>query len=88
MPAKSKSFANRRVPVRPRYMPIAGPCISRGIQKDPPTSGKSPICVSGMANMVFSLATRTRPCTEAPTPPPMTMPCHRLTWGSVFTATR
>ena len=30
--------------------------------------------VSGMANRNFSLATECEPCTERPTPPPMSMP--------------
>ncbi len=39
-----------------------------------PTSGKKPIETSGMANEKRSPATRCEPCTESPTPPPMTMP--------------
>ena len=39
-----------------------------------PTSGNMAIAVSGIANTACSLATRIRPCTETPMPPPMQMP--------------
>ena len=32
------------------------------------------LVVSGMANRKRSVATRCEPCTESPTPPPMSMP--------------
>ena len=46
-----------------------------------PTSGKRPMAVSGMAKSARSVATRKRPCAVSPTPPPMTMPSQRATWG-------
>ena len=47
-----------------------------------PTSGKKPIPVSGMAKSVLSVATRTWPCTDSPTPPPITMPSSSETIGT------
>ena len=46
-----------------------------------PTSGKKPIPVSGIAKSVLSVATRTWPCTDSPTPPPITMPSSNETMG-------
>jgi len=53
----------------------------RGRKKLPPTSGNSPIPVSGMAKDVVSSATRWLPWTETPTPPPITMPEISATYG-------
>ena len=64
-------------PVSPRYMPTSPG--QRGRNQVPPTSGKKPIPVSGMANRVRSVAIRKSPCTEIPTPPPMVMPSSRAT---------
>ena len=50
-----------------------------GIKKVPPTSGKRPIPVSGMAKTVFSVATRYFPWTDSPTPPPIVIPSMRAT---------
>ena len=38
--------------------------------------------VSGIAHSVFSVATRSGPCTLSPTPPPITMPSIKLTNGT------
>eukprot|EP01139_Manchomonas_bermudensis_P010684 Amastigsp_a340895_27.p3 type:complete len:122 gc:universal Amastigsp_a340895_27:656-291(-) len=47
---------------------------SRGSTYDAPTSGNSPIAVSGIANTVRSVATRKWPWTESPNPPPIVIP--------------
>lgn len=47
----------------------------------PPTSGTNPIPVSGMATRERSVTTRTSPWADTPTPPPMTMPSMRATYG-------
>ena len=46
----------------------------RGRKKLPPTSGNKPMPVSGIANCIVSSATRWLPCTDTPTPPPITKP--------------
>ena len=51
-----------------------------GNQYVPPTSGKSPMPVSGMANTHFSVAMRKGDPIERPTPPPITKPSQREIW--------
>ena len=46
----------------------------RGKNQVAPTSGKKPMPTSGMAKEKRSPATRCEPCTDTPTPPPITMP--------------
>mmetsp|Transcript_32951 Transcript_32951/g.77010 ORF Transcript_32951/g.77010 Transcript_32951/m.77010 type:complete len:251 (-) Transcript_32951:389-1141(-) len=71
-PVYSKSAALSRSPVRPRNSPRAPGNAER---KDvAPTSGKKPIFVSGIAKSADCVATRKRPCTDRPAPPPMTSP--------------
>ena len=45
----------------------------------PPTSGNRPIPVSGIANRVFSVATRNLAGWEMPTPPPIVIPSMKAT---------
>ncbi|KAH0999975.1 hypothetical protein HUJ04_008208 [Dendroctonus ponderosae] len=59
-------------PVKARYHPSRPANLDK--KWEPPTSGKSPICVSGIAKSVFSVAIRYCPCTDNPTPPPITIP--------------
>jgi len=66
-------------PVRAKNMPSE--LGIRAKKCDTPTSGKSPICVSGMANNVVSVATRYFPWIDNPTPPPITIPCIKATYG-------
>mmetsp|Transcript_91948 Transcript_91948/g.274366 ORF Transcript_91948/g.274366 Transcript_91948/m.274366 type:complete len:222 (+) Transcript_91948:254-919(+) len=79
MPARRQSAAYRRWPVSPRKVPMATPLERRGRAHVVPTSGKRPMPVSGIANMVFSVAMRIGLWMESPTPPPMTMPSQTAT---------
>lgn len=54
------------LPVRAKYNPTYP--FKWGRKKDPPTSGKRPMAVSGIANSVFSVATLNGACTDIPTP--------------------
>lgn len=54
--------------LRARYVPISP--SSRGKKNPPPTSGKKPMVVSGIANKVLSVAIRNGAWTDKPTPPP------------------
>ena len=54
--------------MRAKNVPRAWPSLGR--KKDPPTSGKKPMAVSGIAKTVFSVATLYCPCTDSPAPPP------------------
>ena len=54
------------LPVRARNIPKLPD--RRGRKWDPPTSGKKPMKVSGIAKSVFSVATLKGPCTDMPTP--------------------
>ena len=56
MPRSSQSAAFRRAPVRASHVPVA-PC-SLGRYQPPPTSGKRPMPVSGMAKAVRSVPMR------------------------------
>lgn len=42
----------------------------------------------GMAQTVFFVAMRMRPCVARPTPPPMMMPSMMATWGTVVSDSR
>jgi hypothetical protein len=53
----------------------------RDRNQPPPTSGNRPIPVSGMANRVFSVATRNLAGCEMPTPPPMVIPSMKAAIG-------
>ena len=64
------SWPFRRLPVRAKYRPRDP--SNRDKKNDPPTSGKNPIAVSGMAKTVFSVAIRYCPWTDIPAPPPTT----------------
>lgn len=54
------------IPVRARYIPKLPDILGR--KYDPPTSGKNPMNVSGIAKSVCSDATLKDPCTDSPTP--------------------
>ena len=70
--------------VNARYMPILPSIL--GKKKLPPTSGKNPIVVSGMANTVFSVAILKGACRDKPTPPPMVMPSMYAIYGFLYVA--
>ena len=78
-PAWTRSAAPIRAPVSARYVPTSAG--SRDRKCEPPTSGKKPIPVSGIAKLARSVATRKRPWSERPTPPPITIPSHTDTCG-------
>mmetsp|Transcript_106154 Transcript_106154/g.300178 ORF Transcript_106154/g.300178 Transcript_106154/m.300178 type:complete len:245 (+) Transcript_106154:279-1013(+) len=78
-PARRQSAACRRWPVSPRKTPTCMPAGSRERAQVVPTSGNRPIPVSGMANIVFSVATRIGLWIERPTPPPITIPSQMAT---------
>ena len=49
-------------------------CYETEVEHEPPTSGKKPMAVSGIAKVVLGVAMRYWPGMDRPTPPPMTMP--------------
>ena len=78
-PAATASAVLSRSPVSAHQVPSA-PGI-RGRNQVAPTSGKKPMPTSGIANEKRSPATRCDPCTDTPTPPPITMPSISATYG-------
>mmetsp|Transcript_1170 Transcript_1170/g.2612 ORF Transcript_1170/g.2612 Transcript_1170/m.2612 type:complete len:255 (+) Transcript_1170:171-935(+) len=78
-PARRQSQAARFVPVIARKRPTLLPAFRWLSKWVAPTSGKSPIAISGIAKRVFSVTMRKGPWVERPTPPPMVMPSRRLT---------
>ena len=79
MPMSRQSPARRRLPVRAIHAP--NPSGSRLRTCPVPTSGNSPIPVSGIANIVRSVTTRCDACTDRPTPPPIVIPSMNATTG-------
>src|SRR2546421_1255044 len=79
MPAVTASAVLSRSPVRAHQVP-SSPGV-RGRNQVAPTSGKKPMPTSGIAKENRSPATRCEPCTETPTPPPITMPSISATYG-------
>ena len=78
-PVRIASAALRRPDVKARCVPSSpGLCARRYV---PPTSGKNPMLVSGIAIIVRSVTMRTLPCAETPTPPPITTPSMNATYG-------
>ncbi len=71
--------------VSPRYIPTASHRAvvprRRGRKWLDPMSGTNPMAVSGMAIVVFSVVTRTAPCTEIPSPPPIVTPLRTARYG-------
>ena len=72
MPAKRALTPFSRSEVKARYVPSMPSSLGR--KKEPPTSGNSPMVVSGIAKIVRSVAIRIGACTESPTPPPIVIP--------------
>ena len=72
MQVSSQSAALIRAPVSASHSPMWS--LIRDRYQPPPTSGNSPIPVSGMAKVVRSVATRNRQGRDSPTPPPMVIP--------------
>lgn len=66
----------RSAPDTPRHAPGSG-----SGKCPPPTSGNSPMLVSGMAILVRSVTMRQRPPWLMPIPPPMTMPSMKAIYG-------
>ena len=81
MPEKSASEAFIGAPVSARKSP-ARPG-SRLRNQLPPTSGKRPMLISGMAMRVSGVTTRCEAPASRPRPPPMTMPCPQQSTGFV-----
>ncbi|CFO33056.1 Uncharacterised protein [Bordetella pertussis] len=78
-PAKKASEAFTCAPVSARNSPVRpGMRLSSQL---PPTSGNSPMVISGMAMRVVSLTTRWLAPIIRPTPPPMTMPWPQHSTG-------
>ena len=78
-PSARQSAALIRAPVSASHTPDSPG--RRGRNHPPPTSGKRPMPVSGMAKTVRSVATRQRQGSDRPTPPPMTIPSMTATTG-------
>ena len=66
-------------PVSARWVPSSPGARAR--RYSAPTSGKKPIAVSGMATRDRSVTRRRLPYAEMPTPPPITTPSMKATYG-------